>query len=69
MKKDLTKHCSSYCDFLSASVRCVCFLVVLWSGLFLCVFVPGTLLAFHLLDTSINCGYLVYSVSQSVTTK
>ena len=41
---------------------------VLWSGLFCCVLVPGTLLAFHLLYTSINCDCLVYSVSQSVST-
>ena len=31
-------------------------------------FVPGTLLAFHLLYTSMNCDCLVHSVSQSVTT-
>ena len=39
----------------------------LWSGLFCCVLVPGTL-AFHLLYTLINCDCLVYYVSQSVTT-
>ena len=55
--------------FKSDSVRCVCFLYVLWSGLFCCVLVPGTLLAFHLLYTSTNCDCLVHSVSQSVTTK
>ena len=38
-----------------------------WSCLFCCVLVPGTL-AFHLLYTLIYCDYLVYSVSQSVTT-
>ena len=37
------------------------------SGLFCCVLVPGTLLAFHLLYTLINCDCLVYFVSQSVT--
>ena len=39
----------------------------IWSGLFCCVLVPGTL-AFHLLFTLSNCDWLVYSVSQSVTT-
>ena len=46
-------------------VLCVC--VCLWSGLFCCVLVPGTL-AIHLLYTLINCDCLVYPVSQSVTT-
>ena len=41
---------------------------VIVSGLFCCVLVPGTL-AFHLLHAlTSNCDYLVYSVSQSVTT-
>ena len=50
-----------------ACVRCVCFLCFLWSGLFCCVFVPGTL-AINLLYTLLNCDCLVYPVSQSVTT-
>ena len=54
--------------FVSDSVRCVCFRFVLWSGRFCCVLLPGTLLAFHLFYTLINCDCLVYSVSQSVIT-
>ena len=42
----------------------VLFSSFLWSGLFCCVLVAGTL-AFYLLHTSINCDCLVYSVSQS----
>ena len=56
--------------FLKATTSfVVCFIFVLWSGLLSCVFVPGTLLVFHLLYTLINCDCLVYSVSQFVTTK
>ena len=43
------------------------FCFFLWSGLFCCVSVPGTL-ALNLLYTLINCDCLVCSVSQSVTT-
>ena len=69
-RKRLTKHCFSYSTAIfkgDHSVRCVYYDYFLWSGLFCCVLVPGTL-AFHLLHSSINCDCLVYSVSQSVTT-
>ena len=67
-RKRLTKHCFSHCNFESDhSVRCVYFLFLLWSGLFCCGLVPGTL-AYHLRHTLINYDCLVYSASQSVTT-
>ena len=54
----------------SDSVLCVfCFFLFHGLACFDCVLVPSTLLAFHLLYTLINCDCLVYSVSQSVTTK
>ena len=52
--------------FKSDSVRCV-FPFFMVRHVFCCVLVPGTL-AFHLLNTLINCDCLVYFISQSVTT-
>ena len=51
--------------FLKATPFVVFIFYFFLSGLFCCL--PGTL-AFHLLYTLINCGRLLYSVSQSVTT-
>ena len=53
--------------FLKATPFVVFVFFFLWSGLFCCVVVPGTL-AFHVVHTLINCDCLVYFVSQSVTT-
>ena len=64
--KRRTKHCFSPCYFLKRlRSLCLFFPFFLWSGLFCCVFVPGTV-AFHLLYTLIDCDCKVYSVSQSV---
>ena len=46
-QKKLTKHLFSYCDFQKRPLRSLClFSIFLWSGLFCCVLVPGTLVRF-----------------------
>ena len=67
-EKDRKNIVSRTAVFESDSVRCVGFLFffMVWP-VFCCVLVPATL-AFHLLNTLINCDCLVHPVSQSVTT-